>query len=110
MKLERKQKKKKRQTKLGTPGLKETLFFEQKKVNHQTKERMRIMAVLKSWSRSTSLLQTALCPVRDGAASRSRIRTRHVHSLRGAGVELRKVSLEGLVLGSSSSSLPGYNE
>lgn len=109
MKLERKQKNK-WQTKLGTPGLKETLFFEQKKVNHQTKERMRIMAVLKSWSRSTSLLQTALCPVRDGAASRPRIRTRHVHSLRGAGVELRKVSLEGLVLGSSSSSLPGYNE
>lgn len=109
MKLERKQKNK-WQTKLETPGLKETIFFEQKKVNHQTKERMRIMAVLKSWSRSTSLLQTALCPVRDGAASRSRIRTRHVHSLRGAGVELRKVSLEGLVLGSSSSSLPGYNE
>lgn len=68
------------------------------------------MAVLKSRSRSSSPLQTTLGPVRVGATAPHQDQTCPLPQRERGEVELRKVSLRGLVSGSSSSSLPGYNE
>lgn len=70
------------------------------RVNHQTKERMRVMGVLKSWTRTSSPLQTMICLIPDGATAglTSGPDMSTPSEAAPSGVGLRKVSLEGLLL------------
>lgn len=86
------------ENKLRTPGVKENTILLTLRVSHQTKERVRIMGVLKSCSRTSSPLQTMFSPVHDGATSGVTSGPDMSHRDSAMGVGLRKVSLEGLLL------------